>query len=740
MADNLNKKGPGLIERNYNEIRSRLERLVKGITEETEDKLLPKDSGDTLDGILGSLIRTFDKGENRSISEIVGKTGSDKLSDVIDATFNMDRYKDAILHNIMNASIDRIREQQYMIKNMPQINKVISAMVNAIMSPSTQSTDTSDIYVKHKEVTSTDIIELLKRKKFNEKERKAVTNGISYGAGFMMIYPYSEMAANILDFANVANNTNRVSNSNLLMASNSKKKMHEYLYGENNNKASEIKEETIGTDTIAEYFRKNTSHKEIDENNVTLIQESYNNGKEELYEESLLKYVSQRFYTESPISQEMIHGFSQELFGAENYYGEANRNVDKKKLKNLKGAYVKTLEEDKTIPVYINNELVGVYYVDYDTDFSDPALVRKQSNLNRFSHRQMSRLNQLTKMGLTADIKDAITKTIKTQLDERFLINNRHVLATIEKLVRDTRIDAIEEHFMIRWIPKKYLVEYANHDRVSQLANVEPLVLCWITLWRHYMMRKVFYEKDLRYVKYIVSESDDDYHDQGMKSLQAVRAMIPSPADIYNYRHMTMSIMNSNKIAIPQTPAGVAPFELATIPGQKPDDNIFDELTRLAAIITEEIGFSYNLLDPSTSVETATQLITSREDKAELILNKQIQFNTAKQEAIEKICMYEWGYNDLDLTAKFPELKVMKQNIFADLQDKLVAKIDMIVTQYYSDITDPAKLAYIRKTLFKYYISTVVDVNMLDNISADYDFVSAFNTNMPSDSGRETNE
>lgn len=730
----------GLMEKNFKDIKSRLERIVRGITQDTEDKLLPKDTGDELDDLLGSLIKTFDKGENKSISEIIGKHNGDSLSDIIDAQFNSDVYKSTIITNIMYASIDRIREQQYMIRNMPQISKVIKAMTNSIMSPSTQSNETSEIMVKHATIGNKDVMDLLKLKKFQEKERKCIINALSYGAGFMQIYPYADMAEDILDIGGIATSTKELKDhrNKLILASDIDSLMMTDFYGESfqvNNDTPDI-DGSISIKDIRKGI-SNILYHECDnqslDKDVELISESLKNNNYDEYDSRVSNLVRKRFFSENLITQDVACSFIDSITGSENvgdFYNEANRMVDKRKLKNIKGAYVKVLEEDKFIPVYLNQELVGGYYIDYDTDFSEntPLYTANRRNLSQFSRRRNYKLNQLTTMGVAGDIKEAIAKLLKDEMDERFLSNNKHVLATIEKIMRDTKLDSIEEYFMIRWIPKKYIVEYKNDDRESQLANVEPLVICWITLWRHYMLRKVFYERDLRYIKFLVTDGDDDFQGQGMRALQMWRTMQPSPADVYSYRNTTMSISNTNKFAMPMTRDGLTPLTIDKIEGQKPDDNIFDELVRLASIITDEVGFSYTMLDPSTSVETATQLIASREDKAEMIINKQILFNEPKSEAINKIAKYEWGHNDLDIYARFPEIRVMKQGIFADMSDKLNAKLDLIMNNMYAKEmeSDKEKVLYMRKELFKYYISTIIDIPYIEKLEEQYKYNRVF--------------
>lgn len=712
----------GIQEKNFIDIKNRLERLIRGVSSKTEEKLLPNDAGDVLDDILGAFKKTYDKGDNKSISEIRGKIDDNTvISDFIDAQFNQDRYKEAILNNIMHNTIDKIREQQFMIRNMPQISKVITSMVNSIMSPSTQTNETTEIYMRHREITPKDVMDILTEKKYQEKERKCVINGLSYGAGFLMIYPYREMAANILDMANIAKAQTTV-NPNLMQAaylSENKKLISEALYGSTGEiKADDdIEFSEAHINTFLKYASNTYSKKSIDDK-IQLISECVNNGEYDNYDTSITSLVTERFFTESPIDNPAIYQFKDRLFG------ESGRNVDMKKLKGMKGAYVKALEEDKTIPVYINNELVGVYYVDYDTDFSEarPDLKR----LDRFSSKVNSKLSSLTTLGIAGDIKEAIIRVLKGKLDERFLMNNKHVLPSIEKLVRDTKLDYLDEHFMIRWIPKKYVVEFANHDRKSQIANVEPFITCWIILFRHYMMRKLFYEKDLRYIKYLVSDGDDDFASQGFRALQAAKSIIPSPADILNYRNMTLSIINSNRVAIPSTRDGATPFTMEKLDGQKPDEYIMDDLIRLQSIITEEIGFNYNMLDPATQSETATQIIATREDKAELIINKQIQFNMAKSEAINKILKYELELNDLEIFVRFPEVKVQKQAIFTDFSEKLNAQLDNIINNL--GIVEPGEMAHVRAGLYRKYVSTKINLTDVDELREEYKFKMALGT------------
>lgn len=708
----------GATYKNFKDIKARVERGLRGITSETEEILLPKDTGEELDDVLSSIIKTFAKGENSSISDINGNYNADMtLGNFIDMQFSNDRYKDILLNSMMSNTIDKIIEQQFMIRNMPQVNKVINSMTNATMSPSTQTRDTNEIKIKDSTYSASDVRVVLERKKFNKKERVCITNAYSYGAGFMMIYPYKEMACDILTNADVAHKKGYV-DPNLFMAaklSDTEKEIAKQLYGESFiNEAEVIEEEMFSEANISDMLRNQIGHTEAKRNefnkSIELIQESMNLSIDTTSQ--MESAVEKRFFSESPLNTEAAYEFKSALFA------EAGcREIDIKRLKNLNGAYVKALEAEKTIPVYINDELVGVYYIDYDTDFSDQQFNLKKRD--RFGARR--RLSTLGHVGINADIKESIVNVLKRQLDEKFLANNKHVLASVDKIVRDARLDTVAQNFMIRWVPKKYVVEYANDDRRSQIAMVEPLIICWIILFRHYMMKKIFYEKDIRYIKYLVSEGDDNFGNQGFKALQAVRSMVPAPADILNYRVANSSQMAGNKIAIPVTRDGTAPFTMEKIEGQKPGEEDFADLMKLQGIITEEIGINWNMLDPASPTETATQIIASREDKAEMILNKQILFNPAKTEAINKIMEYETGVKDLKIEAKFPELKVIKNNIFADYNEKINGKLDSMIVNALPTAPD-AKKAYVRSKLYKYYMSTVMDVDMIEEFSEQYEY------------------
>ena len=78
------------------------------------------------------------------------------------------------------------------------------------------------------------------------------------------------------------------------------------------------------------------------------------------------------------------------------------------------------------------------------------------------------------KADLSLRIKEEIVNILKDEVDEKFLAVNKHVIASIDSLMKDMKRSNTE--FRIRFIPADYLVEFTNYYRQSQMALVESLL------------------------------------------------------------------------------------------------------------------------------------------------------------------------------------------------------------------------------------------------------------------------
>ena len=695
------------MELNFQNISDAVSRKITGMSKDNMDKYLKTDDNMDADAVISKLMRQYSMDDDAPLTKIRGRQGPNKLSDAMYEKMTYDSMKDTLTYTALNQTAEKVHEQQYIKKYVPQTTKVIDMQVKMIMSPTTQSRQNFDVEIFGDiGMTNGEITALMERKKFTDHVSESLENALSHGCGFMFIYPYKKMAEDILQIAGIT------------------------------------KEKTGGKPAPGGRTLFKESIDQRTQRPMLGIDKGFLTGEllpqisllhDEIYSEAEmindpLKKTKSEYYSESPITPDVMSGFRMKMDRTPECYSEADGSYY---LKRINGCHVEVLDNAKTVPIYINNELVGIYVVEtnpYNAMKNTPNPNTPALNNNNTGYRA----------GITLDIelKENMAKIIRESLSAKFLADNKHVLASIDRIFRDVEKTNGGEQMRVRFIPGEYIVEFANFHRASQLNIVEPLAHYWALLMKNWVFTKTFYEKDKIVTQFRV-DYDDDISSQAYRAQQALENIVPSPADILNLRKMYTGMINSHRIMVPVSRNGVKPFEIDRIEGQKTADGYYDDMTKLGSLITELMGFSYNLLDPSANADFAIQILSADANKAEQITSLQKRFNPSLNEAFKKILMFELG-DDVDLTnvhVKFPEQRQLKTQVFNDNISKIDERIKLIVSNVLGEDADKGLSQYMTEELFLEYASIYVDVDKITSIKKRWEMIKNTKTKDGTDDG-----
>lgn len=683
------KKEPSKTQQQYIELADKLARKNNGLSVTAENKLLNITDGDEdRTSILDKMTAAFHQEENSSIIKIEGKHKNERIRDTITGILESNDFAEMVAGGINNVTSEKIREQRYIRQFMPQVAKSIDAMVTCICSPNTQTKESIELSKISGKTTINEMRMVLKNKKVDVVVRDCIQAALDHGVGYMYILPYKKMAEDVLEIAKLAGN-NKINsdkkhaqyNEEVTMMSSSIQSPEDgILYQESSNG-----DKFIGGKLFSE--------------SIKLI------STPEKYEEK--QTTKTKYFSESPILSPASSLFK---VRADKLFKESNGNkYNMKYMNKIDGCYIEKLDNEKCIPIYINKHLVGIYYI--EDEFQN---IMKQVQ----SQKGKLRDDITQKADLSLRIKEEIVNILKDEVDEKFLAINKHVIASIDSLMKDMKRSNTE--FRIRFIPADYLVEFTNYYRQSQMALVESLAHCWIMLFKNYVFTELFYKKDKIITKYNI-DYDDDIGSQGNRLLDTIRNMVPLPSEILNLRKMYMGLISSQRLMIPRT-KNQEMFDIERIEGQKDNGEAFENLLKIQGMVTELIGFNYNMLDPSANADFALQIVNADRNKAEMILSLQKLFNDPLRQAINLILKYEFQDDtNIEVDAKFSEMREVRQQIFAEQLGKITERIDLISAFMLPEDADADKKYYFRQKLFKILAAMFINIDELEEILDEYD-------------------
>lgn len=708
MASKDNKNS--FIDKQYAKVRDTLSRKIDGISISTEKKLLDMNDGSEIRSeILLKLAKRYDKPENASLAEIEGKMRSRdniEMKDFIPQLLEQREYREMIAGGLNVTTSETVRSQLYIKQFMPQVAKSLDAIVTMTVGPKSQNDNGIELKVINGQTKISDIESTLKGKEFDEINRSCVASAIDHGVSYMYIIPYRKMATNILDIA-----------KNASVGLGASKQMRTRA---EENRLIGMSYDTSANDNILVRECSDGSYdidkKLFSEACRTLVCPEVMNDVDE--KSSFQEYVKNKYFSESPylfstvgrLISEVENNQMQELFSEANSAFNLRSKTTKynsKYLNKLSGCHVEKLDNERCVPIYIANKLLGLYYIEDE-----------YNNIMKQIQQQKSKLRDdiTSRANLNIKVKEEITRMICEELDEKFLANNRHVMSSIDSILRDVKRANTE--FRVRFIPAEYIVEYSNFNRQSQMYLVEALAQCWIQLFKNYMFGELFYKKD-KIVTYFDISYNDDIGSQGNIFLDTIRNMVPLPSEILNLRKMYMGMINSQRLLIPKI-GDEKPFEIDKIEGQKDNGETLEALTKIQGWVTELIGFNYNLMDSTGNVDFALQIVKEDRNKAELILSLQNRFNKPLSEAISKIVKYEFGDDpNLDIEAKFFECREIKEQFYSEQTEKITAKIELLQSIYLPQDADAEDIRYFKRRCFELFAPGFIFTKQMNEIIED---------------------
>ena len=199
--------------KNYLKIFDKLSQKLTGISRTNADKYMS--NNDKVDDVIKGFVKVYSQDRTPSIMDVKGKHKGQQISDILVDRMGSDEFKNLIASNMTNQTLEEIREQKYLRKYMPQIGKVLNDMRGMIMTPSAQTRKKYELSISAGSdvLNNQDIFRILKNKNFDDIVGNCIQSSLDHGAGFMYIYPYTELAKDVLTMADKLRGRNTVMDS-----------------------------------------------------------------------------------------------------------------------------------------------------------------------------------------------------------------------------------------------------------------------------------------------------------------------------------------------------------------------------------------------------------------------------------------------------------------------------------------------------------------------------------------------
>ena len=630
-------------------------------------------------------------------------------------------------------------EMNYLINRMPEIQNAIDMLANDVVYPNaadmsgikieffnndeSKSEETEPQLIKYFKPLD-DPLQILNNKRiYNYNIDEDVLNVVQhlalYGHQIVATIPYKNIVQDLLydkENGDISMEDKFYSSSSEavnIISNKYKKKQTGFSESLNIDKLSSVVNKDIN-----ESIRHIYSHTPYSESDVEYVKYLINKEEASLF--SPVAYTPKK-----------IKGNISEILKPK---GEANLNpvemasLDKLRAKkqrkfninNIVGCTHDVLDPSDTVPVYIKDEIIGVYVVE-NAMTQGIQLNGTMSNLINASN--LSDGNSKLNDNYSDRVKDIlfndIRKVLSNNLDKNLLKNNPNLIEDIEFIIKfKSRFKYSNGGFnpQVKFIPAEFLTIHKIGNGplgTPLLMKVKHYAHLYIQLMNSDMTSKVFFEKP-RYLIKLPYNGDASNSARIMQSINTFRHAIPRLNDIGIPDVMNDSSASYHTVIVPLNKDDKPSFEVDALPTLEPRDNS-EYLAKLRNQVTMTIGYPADIFDPSQQLDFAKKIANINGNTLIKILSLQKNLSVTMSELCTKRLKYMTGNSALEVKVTFESPSDITANVTKDMIDQKNTISDV----YFALIDKDPRIRDEHREQVKQYINKklldgVVDQNLLE--------------------------
>lgn len=399
---------------------------------------------------------------------------------------------------------------------------------------------------------------------------------------------------------------------------------------------------------------------------------------------------------------------------------ELKRKKNKKFLiDNIKGCTFEFLDINKIQPIFIKDQLVGVYVVDIIRDNDKYKLGHSLSNiLNASNLDDGINLGDAYKNKMKNVILKDIENILRRNIDKTFIRNNPNLLEDIEWILDSGGVENLMNQ-RIRFIPAEYLTLFTIGKGPlgqSLLEKSRTYAMMHINLNKSDAMNKIYLEKP-RVKMTITDNGDVDSQATIAQAVNNVRNQIPRLTDVGIPDIATQSVMAAYQTVIVHRNANdqeaVSIEQLPVV--EIPDHSEYLRYLRNQA--TLPIGYPADLLDPSQNLDFAKKISNINANTLIKVISFQKRLTLPLSELATKRIKYMTGLNRIEAKVTFNLPKDINTDITIEALDKIMRTYESYELVVENNPTlDEKEKEILKAKLSKKLLSEYLDFEILDDL------------------------
>lgn len=676
-----------------------------------------------------------------------------KISDLIYAGMYSQDDKNFELEDLLKPRIVKNLEYNYILNNMVEMVNAIDTLSEDVVFPNSaletgitvkfsgnkdKSGERDADLIKFFRPKEDPLMSLRSRRLYNfdieEMCKELVFNLATYGYQIAYTIPYKSIATDLLYQSNKDKDImNKKSSMNNPTANLPFRRIGESFYINDEDKKAfaesfydlyekkSYKEEANvsekkdlgGLDNLSTGMFSHTPYsiKDIDEVTRYINSESDNLFKEE-YEKDL-SAVKDTFGVGEGIGDNSFANILEDL---------KSKKQKKFIIDNIKGCTFEFLDINKCQPIFIKEELIGVYIVEPIPEGAKYKLGNSLTNIINSSQIDDGLvLGDKYRKTIREIVFKDLENVLRRNIDKSFLRNNPNLIEDIEWILDSQGLDNIMDN-RIRFIPAEFLTFFKHGPGLlgqSMLDKTKTYAMMHIQLNKAEALNKVYLNKNRTKVS-IRDTGSLDSQATIDRAIRTVRNAVPRLTDVGIPDTMTDSLLaNYQTIIVQKNANGDEIFDVDTVPIAEPKDNS-EYLRYLRNQATLGLGYPADLLDPSQNLDFAKKISQINLRTLSKIVSMQNSLTLPLSELCTKRIRYMTGLDGIEVEVEFSKPKELDDNTTLEGLEKVQRKVEMyeLLIDNNVAIKDEEKII-MKAKLAKKLLSEYLDMGILDEMAND---------------------
>lgn len=677
-------------------------------------------SKDDIEDTIGNILKQYNLSTDKSFIEKIATLKMDQGESITIADMPQDLQDAAFLPVNTIADIAIKHDIDLIISQLPEYYSSIQITRDTICEADVSSgTLARDIKFETHDVQNSKMEHIMdKIKKVEEKlELHAIlkdhcyTEALEYGEGYLYAIPFAKVFDDLQKYRLTDNNNrkNPKSDNNLFNSSNI---LRGYGYGE----SAEISlHDTIVMESDAAKNKNANVFTESEVQEFSPLYHKYdNNIPEDIIEkrksedekmDAILEQITHNIrYIENDIAVPVIEESAHDLLALyEARYKESspecvqevktffettmdNGGVDPS-FQNIQGIYLRPLPSTKVIPIRIDREIVGYYYI---SDLTRPEETgdRKNSGLSGYTLRSPSLGYDTFKPDQM--FCDRLANKIINNFNIKFMRNNTALHQQIVAILQSHKFNDAMMRFI--FIPAEHVIPFViNKDGSGKGHSILEPGLVTARMYMFLKLYSILYQinnSQVRIYNVRWSGMDKNYKKLIQETIRKFAQRRITANDIFNYRDGMNKVNGCSELVMPVGTADKAPITFETLdPVQAPiNTDLMNELKN-EAINSQPVPSLYIRSGEQSEVEFAKENELADTKFNTYISSIKLNLNPPSTRLYRKILRWETDIEpdilmDLQFVLRVPNAKTL--NVTIEMVNNFNSLCDILIPIFLS--------------------------------------------------------